>query len=170
MQDLIGDSFFEEFKHNTGCVLDYCVLKSDLEYKAEESHKEAAIFAMQKWQKDWKEKYDFDISFDASKMKAHVIDSKEFFEVVSKDDDRYKCSYQYLFLNPPHGSSLTIEDFNHINNMLFPNGYDCLEIYDWSTDWSDYFEDGLEWWGARCVSIYDKSLNRFIVIGASATD
>jgi len=35
MQDLTGDSFFEEFKHNTDCVLDYCVLKSDLEYKAE---------------------------------------------------------------------------------------------------------------------------------------
>ena len=51
-----------------------------------------------------------------------------------------------------------------------PNGFDKLEIFEWSTDWSSYFDDGLEWWGARCVSIYDKECDRFVVIAASATD
>ena len=39
-----------------------------------------------------------------------------------------------------------------------------------SDKYLNYFEDGLEWWGAASISIYDKELNRYIVIFASATD
>ena len=33
-----------------------------------------------------------------------------------------------------------------------------------------YFDDGNEWWGALCYTVYDKNLERFVVIMASATD
>jgi len=98
-------------------------------------------------------------------MKATKIDSQSFFEASKKDN-----SYYYLFSQPPHENNYGVNDFNKINSILFPNGFDNLEIYEWSTDWSNYFDEGLEWWGARCVSIYDIKLNRFIVIGASSTD
>lgn len=57
-----------------------------------------------------------------------------------------------------------------MNAALFPNGTDQLEVYEWTTDWSDYFDEGHEWWGTLCLTVYDKSLDRFVVIMASATD
>ena len=50
------------------------------------------------------------------------------------------------------------------------NGTDKLDIYEWTTDWSDYFDDGHEWYGACCWSIYDKSMDRYVVMLVSATD
>ena len=49
-------------------------------------------------------------------------------------------------------------------------GKDSLEIYDWNVEWSNYFDDGLEWWGAGAISIYDKLLDRYVIIFASSTD
>jgi hypothetical protein len=43
-------------------------------------------------------------------------------------------------------------------------------IYEWTTDWSDYYDDGHEWYGACCWSIYDGSVNRYVVLLVSATD
>ena len=43
-------------------------------------------------------------------------------------------------------------------------------MYEWTTDWSDYFDEGREWWGTLCLTVYDKTLGRFAVILASATD
>ena len=34
----------------------------------------------------------------------------------------------------------------------------------------NYFDDGKEWWGTALWSIYDKWMNRFVIIGASLTD
>ena len=39
-----------------------------------------------------------------------------------------------------------------------------------SIAWSDYFDEGREWWGALCLTVYDETLGRFAVIMASATD
>ena len=78
--------------------------------------------------------------------------------------------YWYAFLEPPHGSGYTPEDLRLVNSALFPAGPDALEVYEWTTDWSDYFEDGHEWWGAACWSVYDKQLLRFVTLLASATD
>ena len=47
---------------------------------------------------------------------------------------------------------------------------DVLEIYEWTTDWSDYFDAGHEWYGACCWSVYDRSMNRYVVMLVSATD
>ena len=140
----------------------------NLEYDGEKCHKEAVLFAMSKWMNILKDEYDIDITYDLEKMTSKRIEANNFFELLSENNN--SKSYRFLFLNPPHGCNYTIEDFNHINNILFPNGFNELEIFEWSTDWSNYFDDGLEWWGTMCVSIYDKTMNRYIIIGASATD
>ena len=62
------------------------------------------------------------------------------------------------------------EDFERVNSVLFPKGADALEVYEWTTDWSNYFDAGHEWWGAACWSAYDRHLDRFAVLFASATD
>ncbi len=79
-------------------------------------------------------------------------------------------NYRRAFLYPPHGNSYSGKDFAKVNAALFPEGTDRLEVYEWTTDWSDYFDEGHEWWGALCLTVYDRQLDRFVVILASATD
>ena len=78
--------------------------------------------------------------------------------------------YWYALMEPVHGRRNNPEDFRKVNEVLFPNGTDALEIFEWTTDWSDYFDDGHEWYGACCWSVYDMSLNRYVVMLVSATD
>ena len=78
--------------------------------------------------------------------------------------------YWYAFLEPPQYFDATPEDFERVNASLFPKGTDGLEVYEWTTDWSNYFEAGHEWWGTACWSVYDRRMDRYIVIMASATD
>ena len=78
--------------------------------------------------------------------------------------------YWYAVMEPVHGRRNKPEDFKKVNEALFPNGTDTLDIYEWTTDWSDYFDDGHEWYGACCWSVYDKSMDRYVVMLVSATD
>lgn len=78
--------------------------------------------------------------------------------------------YWYALMEPVYGRKNKPEDFKKVNEALFPNGTDALEIYEWTTDWSDYFDAGHEWYGACCWSIYDKIMNRYAVMLVSATD
>ena len=78
--------------------------------------------------------------------------------------------YWYALMEPVHGRRNKPEDFKKVNEVLFPNGTDALDIYEWTTDWSDYFDAGHEWYGACCWTVYDKSLNRYVVMLVSATD
>ena len=88
------------------------------------------------------------------------------------DDDNFGTTvpYWYALMEPVHGRRNEPEDFNKVNEALFPEGTDTLDIYEWTTDWSDFFDDGHEWYGACCWSIYDKSMNRYVVMLVSATD
>ncbi len=78
--------------------------------------------------------------------------------------------YWYAVMEPVHGRRNKPEDFKKVNEVLFPNGTEALDIYEWTTDWSDFFDAGHEWYGACCWSIYDKSINRYVVMLVSATD
>jgi hypothetical protein len=46
---------------------------------------------------------------------------------------------------------------------------DSTEIWSWSTDWSHYFDDGHEWWGAACWTVAT-SRRDIVTILASDTD
>ena len=90
--------------------------------------------------------------------------------MFSSDYPKGKLNYRRAFLYPPHRNGVTGKDFVRVNAALFPEGTDSLEGYEWDTDWSEYFDDGHEWWGTLCLTVYDKNLDRFVVIMASATD
>ena len=166
IKELINDPFFIEYKKYNRCVLNYFIIESNL------NHKDVLLYAMNKIKED-----DDFITIDKDKMLYKEIDPKELFQ-LPKDyekerkniDNGYKRPYWFLFLDPPHKTNYNIEDFIKINNILFPKGKDNLEIYDWNVEWSNYFDDGLEWWGAAAISIYDKLLNRYVIILASSTD
>ena len=165
-KELIDDSFFKEYKKYDECVLDYFIIESDT------NHKEVLLYAMNKI----KEEDDF-ITIDKGKMEYKIISPNVLFQLPKNYEKEknnlnngYKRPYWYLFLDPPTNTHYDVDDFIKINNILFPKGKDNLEIYDWSVNWSNYFDDGLEWWGASAISIYDKLLNRYVIILASSTD
>lgn len=78
--------------------------------------------------------------------------------------------YWYALMEPVYDRRNKPEDFKKINEALFPNGTNALDIYEWTTDWSNFFDAGHEWYGACCWSVYDKTLSRYVVMLVSATD
>ena len=165
-RELTNDNFYIEYKKYDRCVLEYFIIKSNLD------HKDVLLYAMKKI----KAEDDF-ITINKHKMKYKEISSTEFFQLPKNYEKEshnlsngFKRPYWFLFLNPPHNTKYKIEDFIKINYLLFPKGKEHLKIYDWNVDWSNYFDDGLEWWGAAAISIYDKLLDRYIIILASSTD
>ena len=88
------------------------------------------------------------------------------------DDDNFGTTvpYWYALMEPVHGRNNKPEDFKKVNEALFPKGTDALDIYEWTTDWSDFFDAGHEWYGACCWSIYDKRMDRYVEMLVSATD
>ena len=165
-EELINDPFFVEYKKYNRCVLDYFIIKSNL------NHKDVLLYVMNKINNE-----DNYITIDKDKMEYTKISSTDFFQLPMdyeteryNFDDGYKRPYWFLFLDPPHTTNYKIDDFIKLNNLLFPKGKGDLEIYDWNVEWSNYFDDGLEWWGAAAISIYDKQLDRYVIILASATD
>ena len=127
--------------------------------------------------------------YDIDKAKPTPLDPNDFFycpNIVKIDyygnvyydiewesnDENFGTTvpYWYAVMEPVHGRRNKPEDFKKVNEVLFPNGTDALDIYEWTTDWSDFFDAGHEWYGACCWSVYDKSVNRYVVMLVSATD
>lgn len=200
MYELTDDAFYSKIKEYPSCVLDYCLMKCKATSGTEDHRcqsgfrssqflqsREAVQFAMEKV---------CPLGFDMKKAKAEQIDAQKFLSVpdvpykkTHKGGSCFidevvgdKLQYWFAFLEPPYGGEpvmrngrviqkgLTIEAFHEINHLLFPNGPEVLNVMEWTTDWADYFDDGAEWWGTACWSIYDRSLDRYVVILASATD
>ena len=129
----------------------------------------------------------FPWNLDIGKAKAHPIEAAQLLHVpVILRTDRigqrfYDCGlpdifkgdqipYWYAFWETPHTSGYGPEEFRTVNAALFPEGTEDLEVYEWTTDWSNYFEAGREWWGTACWSVYDRRMNRYVVILAETTD
>ena len=152
------DPFYQLLAEYPDLVLDYSIVK-DEEYSGYESHRKALKTAFGRLDGDW--------DGDPDKANGKLISARKTF---SSHDQRGKLSYRKAFLCPPYDNGYTDKDFERVNEALFPNGTEGLEVYEWNTDWSDYFDDGHEWWGTLCLTVYDKTLDRFAVIMASATD
>lgn len=129
----------------------------------------------------------FPWNLDIGKAHAHQIDPAELLHVPEilrtghAGQRIYDCGfpdpfkgeqipYWYAFWETPHSSGYGPYDFRKVNSVLFPEGTDELEVYEWTTDWSNYFDAGHEWWGTACWSIYDRRMNRYVVIMAETTD
>ena len=125
--------------------------------------------------------------YDIDKAQSKPLDPQEFFycpNIVKIDyygnvwyDAEWEhenrgttVPYWYAVMEPVHGRRNKPEDFKRVNEVLFPKGTGSLDIYEWTTDWADYFDAGHEWYGACCWSIYDKAMNRYVVMLVSATD
>ena len=165
MRELINDPFNKLIEEYDRCVIDYCLMEDDTPYQGYPSHKDAIQFAMQKVIER-----DTETQIEVELLRTDRV-GRRFYDCEFPDPLKgEQIPYWYAFLEPPHTSGYGPDDFRKVNSVLFPKGVDQLEIYEWTTDWSDYFDDGHEWWGTACWSIYDKRMNRYVVIMAEATD
>ena len=82
--------------------------------------------------------------------------------------------YKPAFFHPPYGLGGSANEkrelFAAINRYALGADPDRAEIFSWSTDWSNYFEAGHEWWGAFYWTVRPAGSQRMVVIGASSTD
>ncbi len=145
-------------------VPEYCIVKTSAEKSSPEIHRAALACACRKLFYDGKEQV---WSCDLSSAAGRPVSPDSLFAAA---EDRRGSNYAGAFMYPPWGMEYTRDDFDKVNSALFPAGKDALEVYEWTTDWSDYFDDGCEWWGALCFTVYDGALDRFVVILSSATD
>lgn len=79
----------------------------------------------------------------------------------------------YAFSAPPYGTNPKKETYRiyHFFVTHFLNNFkDDLEIYEWSDDWSNYFNLAKEWRGCFFWTVHNKSKNLLIVIAGSTTD
>jgi hypothetical protein len=185
MYELKSDPFYGVLAACPDCAVDYCLIKDEAPYRGEPSHREALAFAMDRLSGDpdgpsW--------TYDADRAAAKAADAAAFLAppekpwktaltrkdgtaatAYDKRTDGGPIPYWEAFFLPPRGRC-TAEQFAAVNAALFPAGTAELEVRVWSDDWSDYFDDGKEWWGTLCATVYDKKLRRFAVILAAATD
>ena len=160
-----NDPFYEMPEKYPDCVIDYCLIKNEHSAVGYNAHRHALLLASGKLFLD--ENGEAIWRYDVGKADAKRISANELFAPVAEGE---KLNYRKAFLCPPYPCDYTDADFEIINALLFPSGKDGLEVYEWTTDWSEYFDEGREWWGTLCLTVYDKALDRFAVIMASASD
>ena len=158
------DPFLELIRLYPDAVPEYCLVSGS--EGGREAHRKALEVACRSLMAGDEETdgWNYDLS------KAEIIAKLSVRKLLTTEEIPGRLTYRRAFLKPPYGCNYTEADFDKVNATLFPSGTDSLEIFEWSTDWSDYFDDGHEWWGALCLSIYDRRLKRFVIILASATD
>lgn len=105
--------------------------------------------------------------FDANTQRLTCIYSRNHGEYFTQ-------GYADAFSDPPYLLESTWEETNTLflalNSYLFDNFQHEHEIYAWSTDWSNYFDAGKEWWGAFLWTFYNKAKGFIVAVGASTTD
>ena len=187
MHEIKNDCFYDfirQFDTDSGShfagEVEYHLLTDNKPYEGLRSHRDALIAVFD---------HLHPAIYDINKAQSTPLDRDDFFyypNIVKTDhygnvfydaewkpnDDNIGTTvpYWYAFMEPVHGRKNSPADFKKVNGFLFPNGTDKLEMYEWTTDWSDFFDDGHEWYGACCWSIYDKSRDRYVVMLVSATD
>lgn len=181
MNELISDAFYAALaKKYDELLLDYVILYFDEKYCGIESHKAAVVEAISILNTRVRVGNNLKHSkfyVNENKMYGVKYNREDFFNDADSSWEnglREKTSnmtYWQAFSEPPYGIPYSKEDFRKINHLLFPIQFrNDLEIYCWNDDFSNYFDDGKEWWGTALWSIYDEWMNRFVIIGASLTD
>ena len=95
--------------------------------------------------------------------------------VAMTDEDLKKEAFAYVFFQPPYSFMITKSNFEKGNffldfcRLLFTD-ISQIEVYKWSTDSSNYFDEGKDWWGSFFWTVYNPCRDWYIGIIASTTD
>lgn len=132
------------------------------------------------------------MDWDLSKAVAKTLNRDEVARLMGGDkDDQHIYALYAAFCDPPYGTRFTDDTpqalFKEWLDLLgLEDGTDVVVLswvdnfnFNWTASdehdparepWSDYFEDGLEWWGVWCLSIWNPKRRTLAVLAASTTD
>ena len=161
---IYDDPFYLIIDEYPDTEVDFCLVRNDRSDNGPGAHRRALACACRHMFFDGKEKI---WKYDCGAAEGRRIAVCDLFSVPEKERGE---NYRGAFMYPPHGARYSDADFDRVNAALFPCGTEHIEVYEWTTDWSEYFDEGHEWWGALCYTVYDGCSDRFTVIMASATD
>lgn len=184
----------EEFDA-AGGALDYIFLESEDQEVAHTRHHGAALAGIRQIDRSLKQwaalnasdehpiEMFFQLRWDEAKLVGEPVDFSTFW---GNDDAEAKRTsdlawsipevdgYKTAFFNPPHGLEKSPKEraelFASINRYVLGTDPEHAEIFSWSTDWSNYFDDGHEWWGAFYWTIRPANSKSMVVVAASSTD
>ena len=167
-------SLLAQYDDIGGC-LDFVFIESHDVFPPELLHRSAVLAGIKE--------IDANLDWDASKLTGERITFSAFW---GSDDVEPKPigpnaywlpkvdGYKTAFFLPPHGLGGPMDTqmgiFMSINKHVLGIEPQRAEIFSWSTDWSSYFEAGLEFWGAFMWTIRPIDTDRIVVVGASCTD
>ncbi|MNG03267.1 hypothetical protein D3C84_863390 [compost metagenome] len=132
------------------------------------------------------------MGWDLRKAVAKPLNRDERARLMRIDkDDQHTYALYAAFCDPPYGTRFS----DDTPQALFSEWLDLLGLEDgtdgvvlswvdnfnlnWTASdeydparepWSDYFDDGLEWWGVWCLSIWNPKRRTLAVLAASTTD
>lgn len=159
-------------------LLDYVLLSADGAPKGKEGHKAAVIEALRVL--DRRERVGNLLVHPPMTLKpAKMCCVRESPETLFLQVDRGSTAgslppektYWEAYMYQPYPHRYGLAGFEKINAVLFPvSTRQTLEVYRWSGNFSNYFDQGNEWWGTMLLSIFDPVLCRYVIIGASLTD
>ena len=178
-----------------GGVLDFIFLEAEREDLPERLHREAALAAMaaiDRHREQWAARLasnespvevSYRIHWDEIKLIGRQVSLAEFWgaddvELKPLGNNAWSLptvdGYKTAFFHPPHSLQGSVEDtaklFAAINHYVLGDDPERAVIFSWSTDWSDYFQAGHEWWGAFYWTVRPVGSPRFVVVAASTTD
>lgn len=109
-----------------------------------------------------------------AQARAERLDADAVRQLASEDGALCRA-----FRDPPYGTQLQVADFREWQQVLRLHPDEGMQVLDWVGDgdaepqrsaWSDYFDDGKEWWGIWCLTLYNPRRQTLSVLAASATD
>jgi hypothetical protein len=175
-----------------GGTLDYVFEESDNLTSAFEFHRAAALAGMAELDRrlvqhairNVSEEFPIDafyrLHWNEELLRGEQVSIGTFWGADNADPDSfgkrdwYIDGYKKAFFHPVHFLQGTVSEneelFAGINSYVLGDDPERAEIFSWSTDWSDYFNAGHEWWGEFYWTIQSAGSNQIAVIGASDTD
>lgn len=175
-------------------MLDYVLLRSDEDFPVDELHRAAVLaaiaiidarlgeYAAKVADDEFPADKFFRLSWDATKLSGKRVSLSEFWggdsvEFTQIGDNAWTRpnvdGYKTAFFLPPHGlwaDGAEQELFERINKIALGDDPTRAEIFSWSTNWSNYFDAGHEYWGAYYWTVRPCSSDYITVIAASTTD
>ncbi|WP_422775763.1 hypothetical protein ACOXXE_14700 [Pseudomonas mediterranea] len=135
-----------------------------------------------------------EMRWDLDKARAKSLNRQEIGQLMRTDREAHNppsFALYEAFCEPPYGTRFG----DGHSQVLFREWLDLLgleagvevEVLNWVDNfnlnwlasdepdpardpWSDYFDDGLEWWGVWCLSIWNPRRRTLSVLAASTTD
>jgi hypothetical protein len=151
-----------ELDHAGGVVQYVIISPGSVSDSPERIHRAAAIFGLQvrdaqMYELAQKHQPDYPASmfFRVTMSPPGPVGRRITFDQFENSDGQTEFivhGYRQAFLAPPHSlhrlTGSAEELYAEVNRALFGDLDSVTEIFSWSTDWSNYFDAGYEWWGA----------------------